>query len=182
MKSILPIAIVALLANLITVILYLYAASQPGGSGLSLAFTVLWMPVLWLISIAISLVYAFIKRKVLFKREQLKWTLPLLMLCTPVPIGAIAGILLYRPTYGAESDYITRNGYVLLHEEMCFSGGGKIALNKYYKLQDADEDVSDESRLPRDSVWTYFTTNGDTSKVELYNNGRLISTTVKTKK
>jgi len=65
MKSILPVVIVALLANLITVILYLYAGGQPGGSGLTLVFTVLWMPALWLISIAISLVYALINRKVI---------------------------------------------------------------------------------------------------------------------
>lgn len=152
MKSILPIAIVASLANLITVILYLYAGSQPGGSGLTLSFTVLWMPALWLVSIAISLVYTLINRKVLFKRGQLNWTLPSLLLCTPIPIWVVAAILLYSPTYGAESDYITRNGYVLWHEEMVYSGKGGLALDKYYRLKSADQVVDDESQLPRDSV------------------------------
>jgi len=182
MKSLLPIAIVASLANLITVILYLYAGSQPGGSGLTLSFTVLWMPAVWLMSITISLVYTLINRKVLFQKGQLKWTLPSLILCTPIPIWVIAAILLYSPTYGAESDYIARNGYILWHEEIVYSGKGGLALDKYYRLKSADQDVSDNSQLTRDSVWTYFNSNGDTSKVERYDNGKLISTTIKAKK
>jgi len=65
---------------------------------------------------------------------------------------------------------------------MVYSGKGGLALNKYYRLQSADQVVDDESQLPKDSVWTYFNSIGDTTKVEVYNNGKLISTTVKAKK
>ena len=62
-----PLIIVAILANLLTLILYNYAASQPGGSGLELVFIVLWMPAVWLTTILVTLIIARTKRKLLFK-------------------------------------------------------------------------------------------------------------------
>ena len=117
-------------------------------------------------------------RKMLFRRVSLKWTLPVLLLCTPVPFLAIASVLLHQDTYRAESDDITRDGYVLKHEEWVYNSG-KLAVNKYYRLVNDAVDTGDDSQLPRDSVWTYFNKDGDTVKVEKYDDGKLLSTSSK---
>jgi hypothetical protein len=44
MKTLRPLIITSVAANLLTIVLYNYAASQPGGTGAALAFAVLWMP------------------------------------------------------------------------------------------------------------------------------------------
>ena len=181
MKKLTPLPILAataVIANLLSVILFLYASREPGGSGLTMAFTVLWMPAIWLISIILGLIVALVYRKILFRRVSLGWTLPLLLLCTPVPFLAVASVLLHQDTYGAESDYITRDGYVLKHEEWVYNSG-KQAVNKYYRLINEADDMGDDSKLPRDSVWTYFNKAGDTVKVESYDNGKLLSTSLK---
>ncbi len=168
----------AAIANSLTVILYFYAVHEPGGSGMTMAFTVIWMPALWLISIIITLIVAITSQKVLFKRAILPRSLPVLLFCTPVPFLAVVSILLYKDSYNAETDYMKRDGYTLKHEEWVYNSG-KLAANKYYRLIYEGQDTGDDSRLPKDSVWTYFNKSGDTIKLERYNNGRLLSTSLK---
>jgi hypothetical protein len=184
MKKLKPIPILATtaaIANALTVMLFFYASGEPGGSGMTMEFTVLWMPAIWLISIIIGLTVAIVYRKMLFMRASLGWTLLLLFFCTPVPFSVLAAVFLHKDNYCAETDYITREGYVLKHEEWVYNSG-KIAVNKYYKLVNQNEDTGDDAEFPKDSVWTYFNRGGDTVKVEHYDKGRLLSSTQKSKR
>ena len=54
--------IIAILANLLTLILYNYAANQPGGSGVAMIFTLVWMPALWLTTIVMTIIISVIKK------------------------------------------------------------------------------------------------------------------------
>jgi hypothetical protein len=175
MKKLTPIFIVALITNLITFCFYFYAASQPGGSGLSLVF-VLTILVLWIITIIVLIVLVIIGRKIIFRRTLLKWTIPVLVFCTPVPFLVMFFIL--NPPfalYQGESGYNPRNGYTIKEEEWNYPGG-KMAIRKYFKLNTEQyQDVSDLLYV-KDSTWTYWDKNGDTAKIEWYKNGKLIKT------
>lgn len=80
-----PLMIVSLLANLLTIALYHYAASQPGGTGASLAFIVFWMPAVWMTTMIVTIIITFKQRSKLFGIGKTKWTIATLFLCTPVP-------------------------------------------------------------------------------------------------
>lgn len=60
--------IIAFLANLLTIILFNYAANQPGGSGVAMLFALVWMPALWLTTIVATIIISIIKRKYLFQK------------------------------------------------------------------------------------------------------------------
>jgi len=169
MKKLTPIFIVALLANLVTFCFYFYAASQPGGSGLSLVF-VLTMPVLWAITIVIVTVLVIICRKIIFKQDVLKLTIITLVFCTPIPFLVLFFIqnspfALYQGSTG----YNPRNGYTIKDEEWNYPGG-KMAIRKYFKLNTEQYQNVNDSLYKKDSTWTYWDKYGDTSKIEWYKN------------
>src|SRR3954463_12283562 len=106
---------IASLANILTAALYLYATSQPGGSGLALAFIVLWMPEVWLTTIIVTMIIVAINRKALFQKRAIRWTLLTLLFTTPIP--AIAFYYLTHPTreigrYGTMTNTINGKVYV----------------------------------------------------------------------
>jgi len=107
---------------------------------------------------------------------MLKWSISLILFCTPIPLLLLL-VLTIANSYGAESDYIQKNGYTLRHEEWVYRSNGKMAINKYYRMKTPDE--TDESNDKRDSTWVYFNKDADTVKIEQYNNGKLISTRLK---
>src|SRR5690349_2217842 len=95
MTQLRPLIIIAIFANLLTLALYNYAASQPDGSGVGLAFIILWMPAVWLTSIIATTIISIRKRKSLFEKPLLAWTLLTLLFTTPVP--AIASYIVTHP-------------------------------------------------------------------------------------
>ena len=182
MNKVAPLILIAAFANIITVILYNYAASQPGGSGLTLAFTVLWMPLLWIPAIIATVILCIVYRKTLFKRFMLKLTIPAILFCTPIPLIILFNIINpLSDTYGAEGDYIEKGSYTLKHEEWVYHSNGKLAVNKFYRFNAPSDEDQDENKKIRDSTWTYFNKAGDTVKIEHYKNGVLLSTDTRIK-
>jgi heme/copper-type cytochrome/quinol oxidase subunit 2 len=175
MKKLTPIFIVALIANLITFCFYFYAASQPGGSGLSLVF-VLTILVLWVIIMVILIVLVNSRRKIIFKRNLLKWTIPVMFFCTPIPFLVL--FFIQNPPfalYQGSTGYNPLNGFITKEEEWNYPGG-KMAIRKYFKLNSEQYQDVNDSRYVKDSTWTYWDKNGDTIKIEWYKNGKLIKT------
>jgi len=84
--------LIGVVANVLTLLLYQYAASQPSGTGDTLAFIVIWMPMVWIPAVAIMIILCVIGRKTLFKRNKLKFIIPLIILCTPIPLLCLANI------------------------------------------------------------------------------------------
>jgi hypothetical protein len=177
LNKIVPLILLAAIANILTISLYNYVAGQPGGSGLTLAFSVIWMPLLWISVTIATIILCIIYRKILFAKLMLKLTIPAVLFCTPIPLLILFNII-HPPsdTYGAEGDYIEKGNYTLKHEEWVYHSNGKLAVNKYYRFNRPSDEDQDEDKKIRDSTWTYFNKSGDTVKIEHYKNGHLFST------
>jgi hypothetical protein len=182
MKDLKKILLTAIVANLLTIILYLYAISQPGGSGTALVFSIFEMPALWLICLIVTVILVISKRKNIFKRVMLKWTIPVLLFCTPIPLNSLYIILQYSNTYLAMSGYNPRDGITIKDEEWCYTNNHKVAVHKFFKLESEDYSSIDDSLFKKDSVWVYLSAKGDTTKIERYKNGTLVSIIQKTNK
>lgn len=177
MTQLRPLIIVAVIANILTVALYYYAASQPGGTGASLAFIVLWMPAVWITTIVLTIVLALKRRKNLFVNGKSKWTSLTLLFCTPIPL--YFGYQLTHPTpdtLRSGSSYSPKDGKIYKSENWYYTSNYRQKYVDMYFIADSlDERANGENAFKKDSTWTYFTKTGDTLKVEKYNAGQLIS-------
>jgi len=177
MKGITKLLIAAVVANLLTIVLFIYASSEPGGSGLTMAFSVIWMPIVWITCLIVTVVLAVRNHKSLFKKKMTMWTLPVLLFCTPVPLDGLFLLLHYSKIYMASSGYRPANGVTIKDEEWCYTSNQKIAVRKFFKLNSEDYTTAGDSLFKKDSVWTYLSSTGDTIKIEHYKNGKLLFTT-----
>jgi hypothetical protein len=172
-----PIIIIAVFANLLTFMLYNYAASEPGGTGLGLAFIVLWMPVVWLTSIIATSIITIRKRNSLFEKPILAWTLLTLLFTTPVP--AIASYILTHPIPETRSDGMETNtidGKVYKTEFWIRTATHNKFVDKRFIADSSQEAMFGDKAYKKDSDWVYFDDYGDTLKIEHYKNDSLIST------
>ena len=163
---------VAAVANLTTVILYEYAASQPGGSGLAMVFSLLWMPALWLISIITTTIICIVKRKVLFKKHVLKWTLAGILFATPVPMYAVYYFTLPNSFREGSSEYY-QNGKVFISETWVKRRDYKKVVEKKYVADSVQESMLGQDAYKKDGAWVYFNDKEDTLKLEYYKNDTL---------
>lgn len=168
--------ILSIVANVLTIGLYNYAASQPGGSGASLAFIVLWMPAVWIVTIVLAIVLTLKRRRELFVRGKTKWTLLTLLCCTPIPF--YVGYQLMHPapeTLRAGSSYSPKNGKIYKSENWYYTSNHRQKyVNMYFVADSSDEKTNGDNAFKKDSTWIYFTNTGDTLKVEKYKEGRLV--------
>ncbi|HVA98668.1 MAG TPA: hypothetical protein VNG53_07205 [Bacteroidia bacterium] len=177
MTQLRPLIITAILANLLTICLYNYAAGQPGGSGVALLFALVWMPVLWLITIIATIIVSIIKRKYLFQKPIVRWTLVTLLFTTPIP--AIAFYYLTHPTPETRNNAMetnTINGKVYKTEFWERTSTHVKFADKRFIADSAQEAMYGDKAFKKDSFWVYFDSNGDTLKLEYYKNDSLIET------
>jgi hypothetical protein len=177
MTNLRTLIIIAIVANLFTLILYNYAANQPGGSGIAMLFALVWMPVLWLITIITAIIISIIKRKSLFRKPVVHWTLLTLLFTTPLP--AIAFYYVSHPTPETRSDGMmtnTNNGKVYKTEFWERTATHKKFANKRFVADSAKEALYGDKAYKKDSDWVYSDNNGDTLKVEYYKDDSLIAT------
>jgi hypothetical protein len=161
----------------LTLVLYNYAANQPGGSGVAMLFALVWMPVLWLITIITTTIISIIKRKSLFRKPVIRWTLLTLLFTTPLP--AISFYYVSHPTPETRSDGMmtnTINGKVYKTEFWERTATHKKFANKRFVADSALESLYGDKAYKKDSDWVYFDNNGDTLKVEYYKDDSLIGT------
>ena len=69
-----------------TVMLYIYAASQTGGTETLMLVSLYLMPIVWLTSIITTIVIAIIKKRILLNRQMIKWTTLTILFATPIPL------------------------------------------------------------------------------------------------
>ena len=177
MTELRPLIIIAIFANLLTLALYNYAASQPGGSGVGLAFIILWMPAVWLTSIIATTIISIRKRKSLFEKPLLAWTLLTLFFTTPVP--AIALYILTHPTPETRREgraTSTIGGKVYKTEFWIRTRTHNKFVDKRFVADSSQEVLFGDKAYKKDSDWVYFDDDGDTLKIEYYKNDSLIST------
>jgi len=176
MNKLTRLIILSIIANLTTIILCLHAGTQGGESYTDWITFLLLLPVVWIISLILLIVFSYKNRKIYFQRAILKWSVPLILCCTPVPICIIYSSFFVSSTYPVESDTLDHHDYLLRHEEWLYRSNNKMAVNKYYRIYNKDDTNGN-----KDSTWTYFSKSGDILKIERYDNGKLISTVNKNK-
>lgn len=89
MKSLQLLIVTAVLANLLTLLLYVINANQPVGNWSGLYFLYLEMPVVWFAALISLIVFTIRGRKIIFFGATLKWTLLVMLFCTPIPMMAL---------------------------------------------------------------------------------------------
>ena len=89
MNNLQPLIITAVIANLLTLLLYVINANQPVGNWDGLFFLYLEMPLVWLAALISLIVFAIRRRKTIFSGATLKWTLLVMLFCTPLPMMAL---------------------------------------------------------------------------------------------
>ena len=172
-----PFIIIAIIANLLTIALYNYAASQPGGTGSSLAFVVLWMPAVWITTIILTIIIAVKRQQKLFVNGNIKWAVSTLLFCTPIPLYFAYQLVHPTPeTLRSSSTYKPIDGKIYKSESWYYTSDYRQKYVDMYFIADSlDEKVNGENAFKKDSTWTYFTKTGDTLKVEKYQAGQIIS-------
>lgn len=176
MKQLKPLIIIAVLANTLTIVLYYYVESQPPGAETGLVFMILWMPILWVTTFVATLITATRNRNNLFKKPLLKFTLPVLLFTTPIPL--IAVLYFNTPAMyneGMGLSYV--NGKVYITEDWAKRrNGGRREVEKHFVADSAEERLYGEKTYKKDSTWIYFNDKGDTAKIEYYKNDTLLFT------
>ncbi len=82
-KRLMPLLIVAVLANLLSIILY--AMAVKAGSTSRLEFVYVQAPIIWLSAVISMLVLVIVYRKSFFSTSVF-WTIFLMLCCTPIPL------------------------------------------------------------------------------------------------
>jgi hypothetical protein len=177
MTQLRPLIIIAIIANFLTIALYNYATSQPGGTGASLAFIVLWMPAVWFMTITLAIIITLRRRRKLFESGKTKWTIITLLFCTPVPLYFAYQLTHPTPdTLRSGSSYRPKDGKIYKSENWYYTSDYRQKyVDMYFVADSLDEKANGEDAFKKDSTWIYFTKTGDTLKVEKYKAGQLIS-------
>lgn len=177
MKQLRTLIILAFFANLLTFVLYNYTIDQPGGSGVALLFILVWMPALWLTAIIATIVITIIKRKYLFQKPIVYWTVLTLIFTTPFP--AVACYYITHPMPETRVDGMTTNtinGKVYKTEFWERTATHKKFAYKRFVADSAQESIYGDKVYKKDSTWIYFDNAGDTLRIEYYKNDSLIAT------
>jgi membrane-anchored protein YejM (alkaline phosphatase superfamily) len=158
----------ALGANLLTIAFWAFGFGMPGENLTEWLIFLLVLPLIWIVCLIFLAIFVYKGRRELFRRPILKWTIPVVLFCTPLPMSIIYFELLLPDTYLAERDSLNNER----HEEWVYRSNNKLAVNKYYT-------PGNDEPQNRDSTWTYYDKGGDTVKIEKYKNGKLTSTVYK---
>lgn len=139
-------------------------------------FTLAWMPALWLTTIVTTIIVSVIKRKYLFQKSIIRWTLLTLVFTTPFP--AIVFYYVTHPTPETRRNGMMTNtiqGKVYKTEFWERSRTHKKFAYKRFVADSSQEAMYGDKAYKRDSTWVYFDNNGDTLKLEYYKNDSLIA-------
>ncbi|MCL7987424.1 hypothetical protein M8998_05670 [Sphingobacterium sp. lm-10] len=91
MRKLKPLMLIAILANLFTIILYLMLDRVV--SDRSLAFVYIQIPIIWILAFIGMVGVLIVYRKTIFS-TSIFWTIMLMLCCTPIPLFSIVTIAL----------------------------------------------------------------------------------------
>lgn len=162
------ITFVYLLLN--TWILYDYYYNSQGGVGIM--HEIIILPIFWSFSVIIIGVIAVRKRKVWFSRQMVFSTILLLLLCTPL-LSLVFFNIVDSDIKRSSSNYNTSKGHTIKTETWVYESG-RVAIIKFWKLEQENYLDAEASEFKKDSTWIYLSEEGDTTKKEVYFNDKLI--------
>lgn len=149
--------------------------ANPEELELLLFFSLIWMPVLWISTLVITGILVFKWRKKLFGGSQTKWTIAILLFCTPIPLYIVFLFLYPTPeVLRSGSSYIPKNGKVYKTENWYYPSNQQKYVDMYFVADSLENEINGENAFKKDSTWIYFTKTGDTLKIEKYEEGELI--------
>jgi hypothetical protein len=177
MKQLRPIIITALLANIITFVLYKYVTSLPSESGMDLMFILFAMPVVWLTSSIVTCIILSSKREALSKKPILYWSILTFIFATPIPAFAIYHLTNPMPETRCDGELINYyNQRVYKLETWEITATHEKFADKYFVADSIQEEKYGDKAYKRDSIWVYYDNKGDTIKLEYYKDDSLILT------
>jgi len=187
-----PIFLLALFANITTVIAFIYMSSLGNNRNELQSLIFLLVIFLWLAVMLTALILSLTKRREIFKKGLTLFAILLLLCCTPVPLFTIWYYCRTPETVSSPAEYSNNDGKAFKTEKWYYEGKGKF-VEKIFETDSvqaskASEDVTivgdtayavrarNDSAYKPYGTWVYFKVNGDTLKTEYYKNGKLIST------
>lgn len=169
--------IIAAVANLLSFLLFNYAASKPGGSSVAMVFTIIWLPALWLSAILITGIVLAVHRKDLLRKPTLKWALMASFFCTPVPAILVSALMNKKgELHMCMINTRFENGKTYRTEEWIRTSTGKLFAIKHFVAIDQEKLYMKEKAFKKDSLWAYYDEQGDTLFTERYANDQLMAT------
>jgi glucan phosphoethanolaminetransferase (alkaline phosphatase superfamily) len=177
MKKLTPIFLLALIANLITIITWIALSSLGNtdhGNKLQSLFIIFIIPLFWFIVIIIALILSLRKRKELFKKRLLIWTILILLCCTPIPVITISLLSRSPETTNTPAEYSNKDGKAYKTEKWYYVPSGLYVEKTFIADSALAIKVNDDSVYKKDGTWVYFKYNGDTLKTEYWKNGKEI--------
>ena len=173
MKYLRILIIIAAIANLILIPLFIYGVKV--FYGYNHPFDLL-MEFMWAGAFFAGIFVSILYRKELFKNLLMSSaTILLLFLCTPFTFAWLHNTIQENSSKPLlDQSYYSRSaGKVIKTEHWVYSGpsdaGNKFADKKF--ISDSVSFARDSDKaLKKDSIWVYFKENGDTLKIEKYNN------------
>lgn len=169
--------IIAVFANLLSLAVFNYAASQPGGSSAAMVFTIVWLPALWLASILVTGIVLAVHRKDLLRKPALKWALLIAFFCTPVPAILVSAWLNKKgELHIGMINTRFEGGKTYRTEEWIRTSTGKLFAIKHFVADAQEAMYRKEKAFKKDSLWAYYNEQGDTLYTERYANDQLMAT------
>ena len=171
MKWNLKLTLIATGFVLINILFASHASTMTGGT--SLIYAIIF-PIFWGLFIIAVGILTFKNRKTWFEKSKRLSTVVLLIFCTPLPLLVFTELTKPEMTRTG-TDYWPKDGKTLKIETWIYKPG-QIAVKKYWSLETEKWTEKEENDFKRDSTWVYFDKNGDTLKIEQYENDKLMKT------
>jgi hypothetical protein len=153
MNKLWSIALLALIANLFTFLLYQYDRSETNLNSNTSFFITLLIMAIWLTTFIVALELA--RRNSLFSTKLGVWAILIIQFCTPFPILGV---------------YYTMGSHI----EQVAADNNKQAIHQYYKAGNVDKEVKGGSAYPSNVAWSYANKPGDGVKKAHYKNAGYI--------
>jgi hypothetical protein len=131
-------------------------------------------PLFWILTLIIVGVLTYKNRKKWLNKEMKISTTILLICCSPLSI-MIFSALTQPEIQLSGTGYNPKNGITIKTETWNYNSG-QTAVRKFWKLNSENWSGYSENEYLKDSIWTYYTKEGEILKTEKYRNNKLIET------
>ena len=129
-------------------------------------------PIFWVLTLITVGILTYKNRKKWLSKEMKISTGILLIFCSPIAILTFSALA--RPEIQLSgTGYNPKNGITIKTETWNYNSG-QTAIRKFWKLDSENWTGYSENEYLKDSIWIYYSKEGDILKTEKYKNNELI--------
>jgi len=172
MKPLRKLMAIAIVANLVSFLLFRYISGINGPLGVPFVSGLMWIIALWLVAMVIAAIILRIQRKPLFEGPMRKWTMLTALFCTPLPAIALFFLLMRNPEIYCNEIHTVFSGNKAFKTEYWY----RRSTGKRYMIKRYVSEVPGSKLFKKDSLWVYFNEQEDTLKTEFYRGDALLRT------